>query len=360
MLEMWNPLGIVGVISAFNFPAAVYGWNSAIGLVCGNVMLWKAASTTMLTSLAVTKILAQVLEANKLPGAICALVSGGSQIGKAMANSPDIDLLSFTGSTNVGREVGIAVQARFGRSILELGGNNAVLVMEDADLDMAVKSVLFAAVGTAGQRCTTCRRIYVHERVYEEFKQKLVQAYNQAVVIGHQLGAGTLCGPLHNANAVRIYEEVVGKVQKEGGRIVLGGKVLEGNFVQPTISELSPQSALLKEESFVPIVHLVKVSSLEQAIECNNAVPQGLSSSLFSENPGKIFKWLGPHGSDCGIVNVNIPTNGAEIGGAFGGNKATGGGRESGSDSWKQYMRRSTCTINYGKGLELAQGIKFE
>lgn len=360
MLEMWNPLGIVGVISAFNFPAAVYGWNSAIGLVCGNVMLWKAASTTMLTSLAVTKILSQVLEVNKLPGAICALVSGGADIGRAMAHSPDINLLSFTGSTGVGREVALAVQSRFGKSILELGGNNAVIVMEDADLKMAVKSVLFASVGTAGQRCTTCRRIYIHEKVYEEFKSKLVQAYDRAVIIGHQLGKDTLCGPLHNANAVKIYKSVISNVKEEGGRILYGGQVLEGNFVQPTITEISPESPLLKEEAFVPIVHLVKVNSLESAIKYNNSVPQGLSSSLFSESPSKTFKWLGPEGSDCGIVNVNIPTNGAEIGGAFGGNKATGGGRESGSDSWKQYMRRSTCTINFGKGLELAQGIKFE
>ncbi|KAL1435121.1 hypothetical protein MTO96_011285 [Rhipicephalus appendiculatus] len=338
LLEAWNPLGVVGVITAFNFPVAVYGWNSAIALVCGDTLLWKTASTTPLCGVAVTKIISKVLEANQLPGAVCALTVGGPPIGDAMAGDDRVRLLSFTGSTQVGRRVALKVQERFGRPLLELGGNNAIVVDEDADLDMLVRAALFACVGTAGQRCTTTRRIIAHHKVYDEVLSRLKHAYSQ-VRLGDPLQPSTLCGPLHTERAVEEFLEAVAEAVKSGGVIQCGGKRLAGDgyFVEPTICD-----------------------SLEQAIAWNNEVEQGLSSSLFTGSLGNVFKWLGPKGSDCGIVNVNIPTSGAEIGGAFGGEKHTGGGRESGSDSWKQYMRRSTCTINYSKELPLAQGITFQ
>jgi len=360
LFEMWNPLGLVGVISAFNFPVAVFGWNNALSLVCGNVNLWKGAPSTPLSSVAVTRIISQVLEKNNLPGEICSLVSGGADVGQAMAEDPRVKLLSFTGSTAVGRKVGVTVQQRFGKSLLELGGNNAIVVMEDADLAMVVRSVLFAAVGTAGQRCTTTRRLILHEKVYDEVLSRLQKAYKQ-VKIGDPLEAGTLCGPLHTKQAVEHFVKAVQGSQSQGGKLVLGGNVLKrpGNFVEPTIVEANRGMKAVKEEVFVPILYVLKVKNLDEAIEINNEVAQGLSSSLFTKNPENIFKWMGAFGSDCGIVNVNIPTSGAEIGGAFGGEKETGGGRESGSDSWKQYMRRSTCTINYSQKLPLAQGIVF-
>ncbi|KAJ1977945.1 Alpha-aminoadipic semialdehyde dehydrogenase [Dimargaris xerosporica] len=362
MMEMWNPLGSVGVISAFNFPVAVYGWNSAISLACGNPVVWKGAPSTSLCSIAVTKVLAQVLEANNLPGAICGLVSGGTDIGKAMAADRRLDLLSFTGSTAVGRQVALTVQERFGRPLLELGGNNAIIVAEDADLDLAVRSTLFAAVGTAGQRCTTTRRLFLHESIRDEFLARLIKAYQQ-VRIGDPLVEGNLCGPLHTRAAVKQYHQGVQAVQEQGGKILFGGQVLDdrpGNFVVPTITAVTAEMSIVQNELFVPILHTMSFKNLDEAIALNNQVRQGLSSSLFTNNPAKIFQWTGPSGSDCGIVNVNIPTNGAEIGGAFGGEKETGGGRESGSDAWKQYMRRQTCTINYSGQLPLAQGIKFE
>ncbi|RKP05979.1 Seabream Antiquitin and elucidation of Its substrate specificity [Thamnocephalis sphaerospora] len=362
MMEQWNPLGVVGVISAFNFPVAVYGWNSAVGLVCGNPILWKGAPTTNLCSVAVTKILAEVLEQNKLPGSICSMVAGGADIGEAMAKDRRVDLLSFTGSTPVGRKVALTVQERFGRSLLELGGNNAIIVMDDADIDLAVRAVLFAAVGTAGQRCTTTRRLFLHEKIHDEFIERLKKAYGQ-VRIGDPTQEGVLCGPLHTKTAVSHFEQGIQDVQAQGGSILFGGRVLsdrQGNFVEPTLTSIRPDAAVVQREIFAPILHTIKVGSLQEAVKHNNSVGQGLSSSLFTRSPENIFKWTGPAGSDCGIVNVNIPTNGAEIGGAFGGEKETGGGRESGSDSWKQYMRRQTCTINYSGQLPLAQGIKFE
>nr|XP_061790868.1 alpha-aminoadipic semialdehyde dehydrogenase-like isoform X2 [Nerophis lumbriciformis] len=304
LIEQWNPVGLVGIITAFNFPVAVYGWNNALALTCGNVCLWKGAPTTPLTSVAVTKIVAEVLEQNNLPGAICSMTCGGADIGTAMAKDERVDLLSFTGSTHVGKMVGTMVQERFGRKLLELGGNNAIIVFEDADLSLVVPSAVFASVGTAGQRCTTTRRLMLHER-----------------------------------------------------------KVMDrpGNYVEPTIiTGLAHDASVVHTETFVPILYVLKFKTEEEAFAWNNEVKQGLSSSIFTKDLGRIFRWLGPKGSDCGIVNVNIPTSGAEIGGAFGGEKHTGGGRESGSDSWKQYMRRSTCTINYSKDLPLAQGIKFE
>ncbi|KAL6274376.1 hypothetical protein ACE6H2_025068 [Prunus campanulata] len=288
MFEVWNPLGVVGVITAFNFPCAVLGWNACIALVCGNCVVWKGAPTTPLVTIAVTKLVAEVLERNNLPGAIFTSFCGGAEIGEAIAKDTRIPLVSFTGSSKVGSKVQKIVNERFGKCLLELSGNNALIVMDDANIGLAVRSILFAAVGTAGQRCTTCRRL--------------------------------------------------------GGKILTGGSVIEsdGNFVQPTIVEISSDASVVKEELFGPVLYVMKIKTLEEAIELNNSVPQGLSSSVFTSKPETIFKWIGPHGSDCGIVNVNIPTNGAEIGGAFGGEKATGGGREAGSDSWKQYMRRST------------------
>ncbi|XP_074021885.1 alpha-aminoadipic semialdehyde dehydrogenase isoform X2 [Numenius arquata] len=298
LIEQWNPVGLVGIITAFNFPVAVYGWNSAIAMICGNACLWKGAPTTSLISIAVTKIIAKVLEDNKVPGAICSLVCGGADIGTAMAKDERMDLLSFTGSTKVGKQVALMVQERFGRSLLELGGNNAIIVFEDADLNLVIPSALFAAVGTAGQRCTTARRLVINR---------------------------------------------------------------PGNYVEPTIVTGLPHNApIVHTETFAPILYVLKFKEEEEVFAWNNEVKQGLSSSIFTKDLGRIFRWLGPKGSDCGIVNVNIPTSGAEIGGAFGGEKHTGGGRESGSDSWKLYMRRSTCTINYSKDLPLAQGIKFQ
>ncbi|KAK3607912.1 hypothetical protein CHS0354_036738 [Potamilus streckersoni] len=362
LLEQWNPLGLVGVITAFNFPVAVYGWNSAIALVCGNTVLWKGAPTTPLVSVAVTKILASVLEKNKLPGAICSMVCGAADIGEKMAKDERINLLSFTGSTQVGHKVSMMVQERFGKFLLELGGNNAILVNDDADLDMVVRSALFACAGTAGQRCTTTRRLIINEKVHDEVVERLKKAYGQ-LRIGDPLNEGVLYGPMHTRNGVEQYKKAVEAAVRQGGKIEHGGKVLDnpGNYVEPTIvTGLAHDAPIVHTETFAPIVYVLKCKNIDEAVAWNNEVKQGLSSSLFTNDLSNIFRWIGPKGSDCGIVNVNIPTSGAEIGGAFGGEKHTGGGRESGSDAWKQYMRRSTCTINYSKELPLAQGIKFE
>lgn len=360
MLEVWNPLGIVGVITAFNFPSAVLGWNACIALVCGNCVVWKGAPTTPLVTIAMTKIIAGVLEKNNLPGAIFTSLCGGAEIGQAIAKDKRIPLVSFTGSSKVGMMVQQTVNQRFGKCLLELSGNNAIIVMDDADIKLAARSVLFAAVGTAGQRCTTCRRLLLHESIYEKVLEQLLDVYKQ-VKIGDPLENGTLLGPLHTKASRDNFVKGIEVIKSQGGKILTGGSAIEseGNFVQPTIVEISPDADVVKEELFAPVLYVMKFKTLEEAIEINNSVPQGLSSSIFTQRPGAIFKWIGPLGSDCGIVNVNIPTNGAEIGGAFGGEKATGGGREAGSDSWKQYMRRATCTINYGNELPLAQGINF-
>lgn len=360
MFEVWNPLGIVGVITAFNFPCAVLGWNACIALVCGNCVVWKGAPTTSLITIAVTKLIAEVLERNKLPGAIFTSFCGGAEIGQAIAKDTRIPLVSFTGSTKVGLMVQQTVNARFGKCLLELSGNNAIIVMDDADIKLAVRSILFAAVGTAGQRCTTCRRLFLHESIYQNVVDQLVGLYKQ-VKIGDPLEKGTLVGPLHTRASVENFKKGMSTIKSQGGKILTGGSVLEseGNFVEPTIVEISSDAPVVKEELFGPVLYVMKFRTLEEAFALNNSAPQGLSSSIFTRRPEAIFRWIGPLGSDCGIVNVNIPTNGAEIGGAFGGEKATGGGREAGSDSWKQYMRRSTCTINYGSELPLAQGINF-
>ncbi|KAH9522344.1 aldehyde dehydrogenase 7 family member A1 [Dermatophagoides farinae] len=362
LMENWNPLGTVGVISAFNFPVAVFGWNNAISLVCGNTTLWKPAPTTSLCAVAVTKILEKVFKNNNLPASLCTLVSGDADIGKAIANDKRLPLVSFTGSCQIGREVGVAVQQRFGKHILELGGNNAIIVDHDADIDMVIRASLFACVGTAGQRCTTTRRLFVHENIHDKIVERLSDAYGR-VRVGDPLDTDTLYGPLHSEQAVNNYEKTIKAAIESGGKIICGGKRMNrpGLYVEPTIiTGLSHDSTMVHTETFAPIVYIIPFKQLNDAIAWNNEVEQGLSSSIFTSNLNSIFKWTGPKGSDCGIVNVNIPTNGAEIGGAFGGEKATGGGRESGSDSWKQYMRRSTCTINYSKELPLAQGIKFE
>ncbi|EPB77344.1 aldehyde dehydrogenase family protein [Ancylostoma ceylanicum] len=390
LLEQWNPLGVVGVISAFNFPCAVYGWNNALALVTGNSVLWKPAPSTPLTAIAVTKLVEGVLKANDLPGGLCSLVCGEGDVGQALVKDKRVNLVSFTGSTEVGRIVGQQVQQRFGKLLLELGGNNAIIVNDDADLNMVVPATVFAAVGTAGQRCTTTRRLLVHESIYDKVVERVKRAYAQFESrIGDPLESNTIIGPLHNEVAVMKYKAAVAEAIATGGKVEYGGKVLEreGNFVLPTIITGLPHDApVIMRETFAPILYVIKVKDLDEAIKFNNEVSQGLSSSLFTNNIQNVFKWMGPKGSDCGIVNVNIPTSGAEIGGAFGGEKETGGGRESGSDSWKQYMRRwaellifencrllecgrlfceigysrSTCTINFSKELPLAQGIKFE
>jgi len=360
MLEAWNPLGNVGIISAFNFPAAVFGWNSAISMVCGNTNIWKGAPSTPLVSIALTKILDRVLERNNLPGAICSMVTGGADIGQAMAEDENISLVSFTGSTKVGRQVGNVVQNRFGKSLLELGGNNAVIVHNDANMELALRGVLFAAAGTAGQRCTSARRLYFHKDIINELTSRLVSGY-KSIKIGDPLEKGVLVGPVHNQAAVDLYRQTIQDAKEQGGEVLVGGNVLDtpGYFVEPTLIRIKSGAQITKSEAFVPISYIMEYDDLTTAIAENNNVKQGLSSALFTKDCGNIFQWLGPRGSDCGITNVNIATSGAEIGGAFGGEKETGGGRESGSDSWKQYMRRSTCTINYGNDLPLAQGIKF-
>ncbi|VVC44310.1 Aldehyde dehydrogenase, glutamic acid active site,Aldehyde dehydrogenase N-terminal [Cinara cedri] len=364
MLEQWNPLGLIGIISAFNFPVAVYGWNSAVSMVCGNTVIWKGAPTTSLTSVATTKIITSVLEKNNIPGAVLSLCTGDVDIGVSMVNDKRVNLVSFTGSSTVGQKVGVEVQKRFGRVLLELGGNNAIIVTPDANLDIVSQSVVFACCGTAGQRCTTTRRLILHKSIYNSVLAHLVKSYSNVLKrLGDPLDENTIYGPMHSMKAVENFKQTILDAIEDGGQIEFGGKILDraGYFVEPTIiSGLRYDSPVVRRETFAPIVYLLKYDTLEEAISWNNSVDQGLSSSIFTNDVGNVFKWIGHKGSDCGIVNVNIPTNGAEIGGAFGGEKHTGGGRESGSDSWKQYMRRSTITINHGSGLTLAQGIKFE
>ena len=364
LIEQYNPLGLVGVITAFNFPVAPFGWNSSLALVCGNSLLWKGAPSTPLCTIAVNRIMREVLKKHDVNPAVCSIAQGGLDVGESIVNDNRVKLVSFTGSCAAGSKVGVAVQKRFGKSLLELGGNNAIIVMEDADLEMAVRSTLFSAVGTTGQRCTTTRRLIVHEKVYDQVLERLTKAYKQ-VKIGNPLETGVLCGPLHNKAAFELFLLTIENIKKAGGKVVCGGTKadvgFDGNFVEPAIvTGLDHNNSLVLTETFVPILYVMKCKSFEEAVAWNNEVDQGLSSSLFTKDPNRIFRWLGPAGSDCGLANVNIPTSGAEIGGAFGGEKHTGGGRESGSDAWKQYMRRSTCTINYSKELPLAQGIKFE
>lgn len=365
MYEQYHPLGIVGIISAFNFPVAVWSWNAALALVCGNVVVWKPSEKVGLCAVACQKLLSEVLQENKLPLGISSLIVGDHTVGKAMSEDKRIPLLSFTGSTKVGREVGVKVQERFGKSILELGGNNAIIITQDADIDMSVIGALFGAVGTAGQRCTTTRRLIIHESIYDQVKDRLVKAYGQ-LNIGNPLDPKNHVGPLIDKAAVAQYEAAIEKCKKEGGKFVVEGGLLSGIgyesgcYVKPCIAEVENHYEIVQHETFAPILYLIKYKELSEAIELQNGVPQGLSSAIMTQNLREAELFLSHAGSDCGIANVNIGTSGAEIGGAFGGEKETGGGRESGSDVWKYYMRRQTNTINYGTNLPLAQGIKFD
>ena len=361
MMEQWHPLGIVGIISAFNFPVAVWSWNACVAAVCGDSMIWKPASDTPLTAIAVQNICNKVMKDNGLEGIFNLCIGKGSSVGEKMINDPRLPLISFTGSTAMGRRVSERCGARFGHTILELGGNNAIILNEDANLDLALRGVLFAAVGTAGQRCTSLRRLITHKKVLDTFAERLIKAY-KTVTIGNPWEDNVLMGPLVNKAAVETYNEALAVIKKQGGEILYGGKPIarDGFFVEPTIVKAKPGMAIVQEETFAPILYILPFTELDEAIEIHNSVPQGLSSAIFTNNLLAAEKFLSPAGSDCGIANVNIGTSGAEIGGAFGGEKETGGGREAGSDAWKAYMRRQTNTVNYGTTLPLAQGVKFD
>ncbi len=366
MYDQYHPLGIVGVISAFNFPVAVWAWNAMLAMVCGDVVVWKPSSKVMLCSIAVHNIISDVLKKNDVPEGVVNLLAGGSKyVGDNFLSDKRVPLISATGSTRVGKRVGSIVGERLGRSLLELGGNNAIIITANADLEMALRAVLFGSVGTAGQRCTSTRRLIIHESVYETFKAKLLSAY-QHIRIGHPLNEKTLVGPLIDKGAVNDFIMAIEKVKKENGKIIFGGEVMAGEgyesgcYVRPCIAEVSTNLDIVCHETFAPLLYMMKYKTIDEAIELHNGVPQGLSSSIFSTNMLETEKFLSHEGSDCGIANVNIGTSGAEIGGAFGGEKETGGGRESGSDAWKVYMRRQTNTINFSTELPLAQGIQFD
>ncbi|MCG6185798.1 L-piperidine-6-carboxylate dehydrogenase [Maribellus maritimus] len=366
MYDQYHPLGVVGVISAFNFPVAVWAWNAMIALVCGDVVVWKPSSKVYLCAVAVHKIIANVLKENNVPEGVVNLVAADSnQFGDEFLSNRNIPLISFTGSTKVGKKVGRLVGGRLGKAILELGGNNAIIVTKNAHPEMALRAVVFGAVGTCGQRCTSTRRIIVHQSIFEMFKEKLVEVYKQ-LAIGHALDPQKLVGPLVDKKAVQNYLNAIQRVEEEGGKMILKGEVLTGDefesgcFVSPSIAEVENHFSIVQEETFAPLLYMIKYTELDEAIRLHNAVPQGLSSAMFSTNLLETEKFLSHEGSDCGIANVNIGTSGAEIGGAFGGEKETGGGRESGSDAWKSYMWRQTNTINFSTNLPLAQGIKFD
>lgn len=362
MYEQWHPLGPVGVISAFNFPVAVYSWNAMIAAVCGDTVIWKGSEKTPLCGIAVQHIVAEVLKENDLPEGIFGLISGGREAGEWLTSDERIPLISATGSIRMGKEVAKVVGGRLGKTILELGGNNAIVIGKEADLEMTIRAVVFGAVGTAGQRCTSTRRLIIHESVYDQVKERLMSIY-QNIEVGNPLDEGTLVGPLIDQDAVSMVQSALKKVVVEGGRVVCGGeavKELDGNYVKPALCEVENHYEIVQEETFAPILYLIKYKTLEEAIAIHNGVKQGLSSSIFTLNMREAETFLSHRGSDCGIANVNIGTSGAEIGGAFGGEKETGGGRESGSDAWKAYMRRQTNTINWGDELPLAQGITFD
>jgi aldehyde dehydrogenase (NAD+) len=365
MYEQWHPLGVVGIISAFNFPVAVWSWNAMIAAICGNACIWKPSEKTPATAQAVQNILEHVIKHNHLPEGLFCLVQGGKEVGEWLSKDTQIPLISATGSTRMGKKVGEVVGARLGKTILELGGNNAIIVSEHANLDIALVAVLFGAVGTAGQRCTTTRRLIIQDSIYQSFKDKLVNAYKQ-LRIGNPLDSNNHVGPLIDQDAVQNYTNAIDQLKNEGGSVLYGHSILEGQgyesgcYVMPTICEGEPNYQIIQDETFAPILYLLKYSTLDEAVAIQNGVKQGLSSAIFTDNLQEAETFLSAMGSDCGIANVNIGTSGAEIGGAFGGEKETGGGRESGSDAWKAYMRRQTNTINYGKTLPLAQGIKFD
>ncbi len=368
LYDQYHPLGILGLITSFNFPVAVWAWNSMLAAICGDVVIWKPSSKTPLVALATQKLIREVLVANNVPeGVFNLIVASSSVLGDNFAADKRIPLFSVTGSTRVGKRIGSIIGQRLGKVIQELGGNNAVIISDSADLEMAIPSTVFGAVGTAGQRCTSTRRLIVHEKVYEVVKNRLVNIYEQIYnKIGNPLYVNTLVGPLIDSTSVKDYTNAIAAVQKEGGKILFGGKVLEGhgyesgNYVVPTLVEAENHYHIVQEETFAPILYLMKYKTIEEAIELNNGVPQGLSSAIFTLNMREAELFVSEAGSDCGIANVNIGTSGAEIGGAFGGEKETGGGRESGSDSWKTYMRRQTNTSNFGTEIQLAQGIKFD
>jgi aldehyde dehydrogenase (NAD+) len=365
MYEQWHPLGIVGIISAFNFPVAVWSWNAALAWVCGNVTVWKPSEKTPLCGNAIQNIIAKVFKDNKVPEGVNNLIQGGREVGEWMSKDTRIPLVSATGSTRMGKLLNTAVAARLGKTILELGGNNAIIISEHADLDMSLIGAVFGAVGTAGQRCTSTRRLIIHEKVYDSFVAKLTKAYGQ-IKIGDPLDSKNHMGPLIDKAAVEMYLNAIEACKKEGGKFLVEGGVLEGKgfesgcYVKPCIAEALPHFAIVQHETFAPILYVMKYRSLEEAITIQNGVPQGLSSAIMTLNMRESELFLSQSGSDCGIANVNIGTSGAEIGGAFGGEKETGGGRESGSDAWKAYMRRQTNTINWSNHLPLAQGIQFD
>lgn len=362
MMDQYHPLGVVGVISSFNFPVAVWAWNAMIAAVCGDVVVWKPSSKVPLCALACQNIIQKVLKDNDVPeGVFNLVVAKSSVMGDNFIEDKRVPLISVTGSTAIGKRVAEKVGARLGRTIAELGGNNAIIIAPTADLDMAIPGIVFGSVGTAGQRCTSTRRLIIHEDIYDDVKNRLLSAYAQVEKkIGNPLNPDTLVGPIIDKDAVKVYETAIAEVKKAGGKIVFGDKVLEGNYVLPTFCEVENHWQIVQDESFVPVLYIMKYKTLVEAIDMHNNVPQGLSSSIFTMNMREAQTFLSTVGSDCGIANVNIGTSGAEIGGAFGGEKETGGGRESGSDSWKTYMRRQTNTINYGTDLPLAQGIKFD
>ena len=366
MYEQWHPIGIVGIISAFNFPVAVWSWNAMIAMVCGNVCIWKPSEKTPLSAIATHKIINKILSENKLEGVLSLVTDCENKIlGKKIAGDPRVSLVSATGSTRMGKSVAEVVGKRLGKTLLELGGNNAMIITENADLNIAIRGAVFGAIGTAGQRCTTTRRLIIHESIYDKFKDLLIKAYAQ-IKIGDPLDEKNHMGPLIDKHAVKLYLDAIVKVKKEGGKTIIDGGILDGEsfssgcYVKPAIYEVENKFSVVQEETFAPILYLIKYSSLEDAINIQNDVPQGLSSAIMTTKISEAEEFLSSSGSDCGIANVNIGTSGAEIGGAFGGEKETGGGRESGSDSWKAYMRRQTNTINYSDDLPLAQGIKFD
>ena len=364
MYEQYHPLGVVGIISAFNFPVAVWSWNAMLAWVCGDVCIWKPSEKTPLCAIACQNIIATVLKKNEVPEGVSCLVVGDYKIGELMSNDKRVPLISATGSTRMGKIVGKAVGERLGRSLLELGGNNAIIVTENADQDMVLIGAVFGAVGTAGQRCTSTRRLIVQEKIYDELKNKLIGAYQQ-LRIGNPLDEKNHVGPLIDKAAVQAYLDSIEKIKEEGGKMIVDAGVLEGEgyesgcYVKPCIAEVKNHFKIVQHETFAPVLYLIKYKTLEEAITIQNDVPQGLSSAIMTNNMREAELFLSTQGSDCGIANVNIGTSGAEIGGAFGGEKETGGGRESGSDAWKVYMRRQTNTINYGTDLPLAQGIQF-
>lgn len=365
MYDQYHPLGLVGIISAFNFPVAVWSWNTMLAWVCGNVCIWKPSEKTPLCGIACQMITAKVFKKNNVPEGVSNLITGGRDVGEWMSNDTRMPLISATGSTRMGKALATAVAQRLGKSLLELGGNNAIIITKDADLDMALIGAVFGAVGTAGQRCTTTRRLIIHEKVYNKFTAKLVNAYSQ-LKIGNPLNEKNHVGPLIDKDAVNMYLQAIEKCKAEGGNFIVEGGVLKGKgfesgcYVKPCIAEVKNSFAIVQHETFAPILYIMKYKTIDDAVAMQNDVPQGLSSAIMTNNLREAERFLSAEGSDCGIANVNIGTSGAEIGGAFGGEKETGGGRESGSDAWKIYMRRQTNTINFTDKLPLAQGIKFD